>query len=385
MSTIEKIITHKVALPTRRTHEWASSVGDPIGTHLLVEVRTSDGAVGWGETTPMATWGGVGGRYDGSTVDATRVLVDRCLAPRIVGQPVEAIAALHQQMDAALKGNSYAKAGLEMACLDAAAREMNVPVHALLGGAVRQQVRTCHSLGIMPQADAIAEGVAAVSEGSRSLKVKTARNYASDVGVVAGLREQLGEDVEIRVDGNEGYPDVSTAVRITREQEAYGISLCEQPLGSDRGLAQVRSRISTAVMADESAWSVTDVARLHTADAADAISVYVAKAGGLLKAVTVGRFAEAVGMTCDIGGSVEFGIGTAANLHLAAALPAVTCSSVLPLNAADGSTTTTIAGRYYTDDVIKGALEFSDGHLSVPTGPGLGVEVDVEKIQRYSV
>lgn len=385
MSTIESITTHKITLPARRKHEWASSMGDPIGTHLLVEIRTSDGIVGWGETTPMPTWGGVGGRYDGSTVDATRSLVDGYLAPRLIGAPVQRIAAIHQIMDAAIKGNTYAKAALEMACYDAAGKGLGVPLHVLLGGAVREQIRTCHSLGIMPQDEAVAEGVAAAREGMRSIKVKTARDYASDVGIVRGLREQVGEEIEIRVDGNEGYPDVATAVRVTREQEAYGISLCEQPLGSDRGLALVRSRVGTAVMADESAWSVTDIARLSDTDAADSVSVYITKAGGLLKAVTAGRFAEAVGMTCDIGGSVEFGIGNAANLHLAAVLPAATCSSVLPLSAAEGSATTTIAGRYYTDDVITGSFTFADGYIAVPDGPGLGVEVDLDKVRRYSI
>ncbi|KAE8765675.1 mandelate racemase/muconate lactonizing enzyme family protein [Georgenia thermotolerans] len=384
MSKIETINTHKVTLPTRRKHEWASSVGDPIGTHLLVEIRTSDGIVGWGETTPMATWGGVGGRYDGSTVDATRNLIDDYLAPRMLGEPVDNIVRLHRTMDSAVKGNTYAKAAVEMACYDAAGKALGVPVHTLLGGAVRQNVRACHSIGIMAQDAAIEEGVAAVREGITSLKIKTARNYADDVGIVRGLRAELGEDVDLRVDGNEGYPDVATAVRVTREQEEFGISICEQPLASDTGLAELRSRVNVGVMADESAWSVSDVARLNHAGAIDYFSLYVTKAGGLMKAVTSGRFAEAMGLSCDIGGSVEFGIGNAANLHLAAVLPAANLPSVLPLTAPEGAATTKVAGRYYMDDIVTQAFRYADGCLTVPSEPGLGIEVDTDKVRKYS-
>lgn len=385
MSKITAITTYKVALPTRRKHEWASSAGDPIGTHLLVEVRTADGLVGWGETTPMATWGGVGGKYDGSTVDATRTLIDRYLTPRLLGEAVDNLGRLHRTMDVAVKGNTYAKSAVEMACYDATGKALGVPVHTLLGGLVRERVQVCHSIGIMDQRSAVAEGVAAAREGMTSLKVKTARNYSDDVGIVRELRAELGEGMDLRVDGNEGYPDVPTAVRITREQESFGISICEQPLASDSGLAELRRRVNVGIMADESAWSVNDVARLSHAGAIDYFSLYITKAGGLMKAVTAGRFAEAMGLSCDIGGSVEFGIGNAANLHLAAVLPAATLPSVLPLTAPEGTATTMIAGRYYVDDIVTEAFGHSEGYLDVPSGPGLGIEVDVDKVRKYSV
>ncbi|HEX5147301.1 MAG TPA: enolase C-terminal domain-like protein, partial [Conexibacter sp.] len=132
-------------------------------------------------------------------------------------------------------------------------------------------------------------------------------------------------------------------------------------------------------------WSPRDAIDLAAARAVDAVSVYVGKAGGLAKARQVCAVAAATNLPHDLNGALELGIGNAANVHLALASPARLLPSVVPVNGPAGQFPTTTAGRYFEDDVVTAAFPFSDGAVGVPDGPGLGVEVDEEKVERTSV
>ncbi len=231
----------------------------------------------------------------------------------------------------------------------------------------------------------VAEAEQAVAEGARTIKCKTGLDPERDVELVRRLRKTLGDAVKIRVDGNEGYRSVSEAVEVTRRQEEHGIMLCEQPVAGAEGLARVAERIHVPVMADESAWTVHDILELHQLRAAESFSCYVTKPGGLYRARQQAELASALGMTYDIGGSIELGIGNAANLHLGAALPGAVLPSVCPVTKPAGTEGPDIAGIYYVDDVVTEPFRFEDGKVMVPAGPGLGVEVDVEKLARYAV
>jgi muconate cycloisomerase len=138
-------------------------------------------------------------------------------------------------------------------------------------------------------------------------------------------------------------------------------------------------------MADESAWTVQDILELDRLDAASIISCYVTKPGGLWRARQQAEVAEAVGMICDIGGSIETGIGNAANLQLGSALPIAVLPSVCPVSKPAGAEGPDMACIYYTDDLITEPFAFVDGTVMVPNGPGLGVEVDRAKLDRYRV
>jgi len=187
------------------------------------------------------------------------------------------------------------------------------------------------------------------------------------------------------VDGNEGYRDVWEAIRVTRRQEEYDILLCEQPMMGIRALARIAARIDSPVMADESAWTVHDIMELAENDAADCFACYVTKPGGLYRAVQQANVADALGMYSDIGGSIESGIGCAANLHLGAATRIATLPSVCPVAKPAGGKGPEIAGIYYLDDVVTEPFGFEDGCVLVPEGTGLGIEVDEDKLRKYAV
>jgi muconate cycloisomerase len=147
----------------------------------------------------------------------------------------------------------------------------------------------------------------------------------------------------------------------------------------------VAARIDTPLMADESAWTVHDILELHELRAAAVFSCYVTKPGGLWRARQQAELAAALGFTCDIGGSIELGIGNAANLHLGAALENAVLPSVCPVTRPSGAPGPDIAGIYYRDDVITTGFAFADGRVLCPEGPGLGVEVDAEKLAKYAL
>ena len=382
---IARATLYTVALPTRRHHTWASKMTAPIGRHALLRLETDQGLQGWGEAPAGITWGGSAMRYYGESPETVRSVAADYLLPAIGGCDPRQIAVVHAFMDRAVKGHPYAKAMIDMACYDLAGRAMGVGVSTLLGGAHRRGIELAHSLGIMPIERCLEEAEQAVAEGAVTIKCKTGLDPFRDVELVRRLRELVGPDIKIRVDGNEGYSHVAEAVRVTRAQEEYDIMLCEQPVAGAEGLAAVAERIDTPVMADESAWTVEDVWELAELGAAEYISCYVTKPGGLFRARQQAETARRLGIMCDIGGSIETGVGNAANLALGAAVENAILPSVCPVSGPEGSARPQIAGIYYTDDLITGAFRFEGGRVMVPDGPGLGVEVDPAKVEKYSV
>ncbi len=373
-----------IALPNRRHHTWASKMVAPIGYHAVLRLDTDEGINGWGEAPAGITWGGAHGRYCGESPKTVRHVIEDHLIDAVKGLDPRAIGALHHTMDKAVKGNPYAKAALDMACYDIAGKAAGVPVHTLLGGQYRDRIEVAHSLGIMPIERCVEEAALAVAEGAKTLKCKTGLDPERDVDVVRALRERLGDNVKIRVDGNEGYSDVWEAIRVTRRQQEYDILLCEQPVMGAQALARVAERIDCPVMADESAWTVHDILELVEHKAAACFSCYVTKPGGLYRARQQADIAEALGLYSDIGGSIESGIGCAANLHLGAACAIATLPSVCPVAKPEGAAGPEVAGIYYLDDIVTEPFRFEDGCVLVPEGPGLGVEVDEDKLRKYA-
>jgi muconate cycloisomerase len=374
-----------ISLPNRRHHSWASKMTAPIGHHAIVRLDTDEGISGWGEAPAGITWGGSHMRYFGEAPQTVCLIIENYLSSVITGQDPRDMAVIHDSMDKAVKGHPYAKAAIDIACHDIAGKAAGVPVYRLLGGQFRDRIEVAHSLGIMPVDKCVDEAVAAVEEGARTIKCKTGLDPDRDVEVVRRLRKRLGDDIKIRVDANEGYQDVWQAIRVTRRQEEYNILLCEQPVMGARELGLVAERINTPVMADESAWTSHDILELVQHKAAAYLSCYVTKPGGLYRAKQQADLAETLSLCCDIGGSIESGIGNAANLHLGAATRIAILPSVCPTSKPAGSKGPAIAGCYYLDDLIIEPFKFEDGSVLVPEGPGLGIEVDVEKLKKYAV
>ena len=379
---ITQVETFNVALPWRRLHKMAIPSGK-LGNYVIVRVHTDEGVDGLGESTVLKEWGGDHGRYFGESPELTVAIIDGVLGPALVGTDPFEIERAHREMDLAVKGYPYAKTALDEALHDIKGKALGVPVYELLGGLWRREIPIAHSLGWMEIDEALAEAKAAVDEGIRTIKIKVARSDDYDVTIVREVRGLVGEDVDIVVDANQGWPTPKHAIAVLRRMEEHRIRYAEQPVEGISRMARVARAVDVPIMADESAWTPQDVLEIVDRGAADMISLYTTKPGGLFNAKKVAAVAEAAGLPLNVNGSHETGVGNAANLHLVASTAAVTEAGVFPVTTIEGKEPTTMAGKMYLDDIVAEPFEYRDGNLIVPSTPGLGVELDEDKVERY--
>ena len=384
MPEIKSVETILVQLPTRREHKW-TGLTEPIGRYVITRVTDSDGRTGWGEAPALKDWGGEFGRYFGESPLIARTIIENYLAPAVAGVELGNVVDLHARMDAVIKGYPYAKAAIEFAFYDLTGRWLGVPVHTLLGGRARSRVPVTHSIGLISIAEAEKEAALVAAEGIKTIKIKIGVDPKRDVEIVKTVRAAVGDAVDICVDANEGYQTPGEAVCAIREMEKQRLKYVEQPVMGIERIAEVARAIDSPVMADESAWNAHDVMQINERRAAQIVSIYTTKPGGLYKAMEVAAVCRAAGIVCNVNGSVETGIGNLANIHLAAAAAAVTLSCVVPVSTPTAWQRGQIGGIYYRDDLIAEPMQLVDGAIEVPTGPGMGIDVDLDKIETYRV
>ena len=376
----------EVSIPTRRKHTWATSTVDVGQGYVILKITTDDGIEGFGEATAMPEWGGDFGRYFGESAGTTRTVLQQNLFPAIQGMDPFDMDLIHRKMDLAIRGYNYAKAAVDIALYDIMGKAVDKPVYQLLGGRHRRAIPVAHSLGVVMDVDAaVEEAVLACQEGIRSIKMKGGLDLKRDLLLMKKLREALGPDVHILVDANQGYPSAKEAIKWGNLMNQYDLQYLEQPVEGLMQLRQVTQGLGCPVCADESCWTIADALDVVRTGAADYISIYTTKAGGLYNARTIARIAEYAGIRCNVNGSGEFGVGNAANLHMACCGRNIDLASVFPITHLEGIDQTKVAGRWYNDDIITRPFDYEDGCLIVPDGPGLGIQVDMEKIRKYSL
>jgi muconate cycloisomerase len=262
-----------------------------------------------------------------------------------------------------------------MALCDARGKALSVPLFELLGGLYRDRVPVTWAVGAEPADTVIREIEDKLAAGAHhSFKLKMgAGEPADDVARVGRIAAALASATSLRVDLN-GSWDEQTATRWLPALEAAGIELIEQPVPAWNvdGLARLATRLETPLMADESIRTPHDAVRIARDHAASVLSVKIAKCGGLLPVQRIAAIADGAGISCHGGTTIESSIGTAASAHLFCATPGVNAGSELfgPL-LLDG-------------DLVEEPIHYENGHISPPTGPGLGVTLDEAIIDRYS-
>jgi muconate cycloisomerase len=358
---------------------------EPIGRYLLVRITSDEGVIGWGEAPALKDWGGEFGRYFGESASLSETVIQNYLAPAIIDLEVGNIVEAHARMDSVIKGYPYSKAALEIALYDVAARTLNCPVHILLGGRVRDKIPVTHSIGLLDIDVAEREAAIVAKEGIKTIKIKVGVDPQRDVEIVQRIRDAVGPGVSLCVDANEGYKTPGEAIKTIRKMEYCDLIYVEQPVSGIERNAQVARSIDTPLMLDESAWNSHDVIQIIEARAAEIVSIYTTKPGGLLRAMEVAAVCRAAGIICNVNGSVETGVGNLANLQLAAAAPSVVLSCVVPVSTPAEQQNGQIAGIYYADDLITEAMSFVDGAIELPNGPGMGIDIDVAKIGKFKV
>jgi L-alanine-DL-glutamate epimerase-like enolase superfamily enzyme len=268
-------------------------------------------------------------------------------------------------MDAVLRGQHVAKAGLDIALYDLAGRLCGWPVHALLGGSIRDRVQTAWVVGLGTLDEMAAEAAEYADRGFRHLKVKGGTDPAQDLELVRAVRAALPADAELCLDANEGY-DATTALPMLTKMTEAGLSLLEQPLPrwDLAGLVRLRERLDVRIMVDESMHSLQDALEIVRRGAADVLNIKILKVGGLHRALQIANLAEAAGLAVKIGSMPELGVATLAAVHLAAAVPGATVPADL-------------VGPMLVDEEPLAPSVFGavNGWVDVPTRPGLGHDV----------
>ena len=377
---IETII---VQLPGRMEYSWRS-LQVSIGRYVLLKLTTDEGIVGLGEAPAILSWGGEYGRYFGEDPEIVTYLVNERLSSFLIGADPFDIKCLLNEMDVAVRGFPYTKAMIEIAMLDIMGRQLNVPVYQLLGGAMRDKIPICHSVGIAPPDDAARLAADVVSDGIGWLQVKVPGEPDVDLAIVKAIRNEVGDDISIFPDINRGYRNIKPAINVINAMHGEAnICAVEQPTEGIDAMAAITRAVDVPVIVDEGCWSPQDANEVVRRGSADVISIYFTKASGLYRSMKIGAVAQAAGLPVNVNGSLEGGVGNAANLHLSAALEGVVLPGVITINTLEGREQTRVGGVFYKDDVITEPFEYADGTLKVPSGPGLGVELDPEKIERY--
>ena len=364
---ISRVDTVILDLPTIRPHKL--SVATMNGQVLmLVRVLCSDGIVGIGEGT---TIGGLA--YGGESPESMKTNIDTWFTPLMLGQDATRVQALMARIGQMVRENRFAKSAVETALLDAQGKRLGLPVSELLDGRRRDRLPVAWTLASGETARDIAEAEQMLDRRRHNifkLKIGT-RDVRSDVAHVAAIKAALGDRAAVRVDVNMAWSEHEAAFGMAALADV-GCELVEQPVASAAALTRLVRRFPVALMADESLTgpeSAFDLARVH---GADVFAVKLEQSGGAYNALRVAAIADAAGIGLYGGTMLEGAVGTVISAHAFATFDKLQWGTEL------------FGPLLLTEDILTDPLDYSDFELTVPSGPGLGVTLDDDRVAFFA-
>jgi len=364
------ITTYPLILPISDIYGGAAGFLDDCRT-LIIRVETDNGVEGWGE----ATQGRPGNTYE--TLETMDIMVRKYFAPVLVGMDLEDTGAVITKLQSTRYGHPITKAGVEIALYDALAKYFNVPVYRLLGGPFRKEIELVGGLGMDLSADTIgAKARQLKAQGYRAFKLKIGhKDLANDIARVKTVREAVGDDATVRVDGNASYSFVD-AREILNALSQFRLADAEQPLarGDLKSLAELRRAVGVPIAVEESVSSPEDALAVLEAGAADLLKIKLTHIGGFQKALQVAAVLGAKRLPVVVGqGSACTPLLSAAEMHLHAALP----------NAQSGGEMTGFL-RLGNQDIFSG-IEVTRGKAVLSDTAGLGIEVNQKRLAHVAL
>ncbi|MEV4535039.1 dipeptide epimerase [Asanoa sp. NPDC049518] len=356
--TIEDVRTHRVRAPLHTPFVTALRRATSVET-LVVEIVDQDGRSGFGEAPQV--W-----QVTGASLAGSEACVTSILRPLLLGRDPDDLVSLTRSTAGAVAGNEAAKAAVDVALHDLAARRLGVPLARLLGGTARR-VPTDVTLTAADEIGVADAARARVTEGFTVLKVKVGADPATDLARIRDVRAAAGAGARIRLDANQGW-GAKEAVRIIRAAQDLGadLELVEQPVHHRdlEGLRWVTDRVDVPVLADESVYGIRDLVTVIRNRAADMVNVKLAKCGGLGPARTLLALAEAHDMGTIVGTMMESPVGVGAAASLVAAYGT---TAVADLDAA----------WWLASSPVEGGLTYEPGAVILPDAPGLGLTLNL--------
>ncbi|WP_204126777.1 muconate cycloisomerase family protein [Pseudomonas ogarae] len=367
--TIERFDTQIVDLPTIRPHKLAMHTMHGQ-TLVILRIQSSDGIIGVGEAT---TIGGLA--YAGESPESIKVNLDKWFAPLLIGQDASNLNAAMQRVDRSIRGNTFARSAVETALLDAQGKRLGLPVAELLGGRVRDGVEVAWTL-------ASGDTGRDIEEAEHMLDVRRHRHFKLKIGAaeptrdiahVAAIKRALGDRASVRVDINQAWSE-ALAIRACRLLADAGVELIEQPLSRhDRpGMARLSAHSPIPLMADEAIESVQDSFALAQMGAASIFALKIAKTGGPRAVLRTAAIAEAAGIGLYGGTMLEGSVGTLAAAHAFATLDKLEWHTEL------------FGPLLLTEDILVEPPVYRDFQLMIPRTPGLGIELDEQRLARFA-
>lgn len=331
---------------------------------MLIRVETEGGTVGWGEF--LVTM---------ESPSATKAIVEEVIAPELVGRDSANLRDFVEGFYYPYVTVAPFLGGVEMALWDIQGKELGVPVHELLGGPVREEIPVAYCLGILDPEEAATHAARAQDQGFSVLKTKAGHDWRTDVDRVAAMHDAVDGEMDFRLDPNQGWsPEETVRVAATLEESGIYLQYLEQPERVDTygSYGQLRSRTRTPLAVNEDTYVQYNLHHLIKADAIDVAVVDIVPSAGILRTRELAGLASHAGISVSHHSGFDLGIKSAAVLQTVATTPAIDLAP---------------DSVYYAweDYVLDEPLPVTDGTMTVPDDPGLGVSVDERAVERHRI
>jgi muconate cycloisomerase len=365
---IENVETVIVDLPTIRPHQLSMTTMKGQ-TLMIVRIRMSDGIVGIGEGT---TIGGLA--YGPESPEGMKLAIDTYITPILLQSNPNRIGPTMGAINKAAQGNNFAKCAVETALVDALGKRNRLTASELLGGRFHDRLPVAWTLASGDTGSDIDEAEEMLAKRRHNIfKLKIGRgDPQQNITHVAAIKRALGDRASVRVDVNQAWSETVASKCLPLLRDA-GVDLIEQPVAfrNTRGLARLARETSVAIMADEALSGPETAFQLAQSAAADVFSLKIAQSGGLFATVKVAAIAEAAGIDLYGGTMLEGGIGTVASAQLFSTFPRLEWGTEL------------FGPLLLTEEILEEPLEYGEFSLKVPTGPGLGISIDEDRLNRF--
>ena len=361
----KSIETLLVEIPTIRPHKMAVATMQ-TQTLVLVKITSAEGLVGWGEAT---TIGGLG--YGDESPESVKTNIETYFAPLLKSLSGLNVAQTITAIKRNINGNRFAKCAIQTALLDLQAQVLNVPLSELLGGRLRDSVPVLWVLASGDTDKDIAEAqkmIALKRHNIFKLKIGS-RPVEEDVAHVLAIKHALGADISIRVDVNRAWSELEAIKGIQLLQDG-GVDLIEQPCAIDNldAMQRLTRRFDIAIMADESLCGPQSAYQIARNNGASVFAVKIAQSGGLIEGCEVGKIAKLAGIDLYGGTMLEGPVGTIASAHVFSTFESLAFGTEL------------FGPLLLTEDILKTPLQYQNYELVLPKVAGLGIEMDLDKI-----
>lgn len=326
-------------------------------TNIFIRIDTDKDIIGFGCAAPDK-------QITGETPENMLQTLNDIVLPGIKGSDPIRHSMLLERLKPNLANQPSVLAGIDMALYDILGKAAGLPIWKLLGG-FRDRIQTSITIGILSESETIKKAKSWVEQGFKCLKIKGGFDVDSDIARVLGVRNAVGDKIQIRFDANQGF-SVYQALKFVEETKVAKVELIEQPTpkGNPDLLGRVTNDVSIPVMADESLITLRDAFRLARKDLVDMVNIKLMKVGGISEALQINSVARSAGLEVMVGCMDEAALGIAAGLHFALARPNVLYADLDGHIGLEG-------------DLSAGAVILQKGTLFPNNKPGLGFNLEV--------